>query len=138
MKCEQKSGVFLNISCNRTVTETCSNCGKKVCEVHAYKSKGAVLCEDCYWENYLYAIEDQSDSYVDVFIENNSSSSSFGTSNTNSTEEEGFQDGFEEGNFGGGGAAAAWTEGEMESLNDDTNNTAIGGLLDTDDTFFYS
>ncbi len=139
MNCEQKSGVFLNISCNNTIEETCSNCKKEVCKTHAFKSKLKTYCEDCYWENYFYVIEDKDtySSYNDVFVETSNSPTVF-TSNDETPSPTGFEDGFGGGSFGGGGAGGSWTEGEMQSLADDTNNEIGGGLLSSDDTFFYS
>lgn len=136
MSCEQKSGVFLNISCKNKIEETCSNCQKKVCNVHVHVINAKKLCEDCYWENYLYTADDTFTRHheVDVFIATSNSNTSH-SSNSASTPT-GFDDGFGGGGFGGGGASSSWTEGDIQSLND--TGTENGGLLSTDDTFFYS
>ncbi|TXE11598.1 hypothetical protein FUA26_05895 [Seonamhaeicola algicola] len=146
MNCEQKSGVFLNMSCTNKFEETCSNCGKKVCKVHAYKietqkSNIQIYCEDCYWENYLYSIEDRklNNTKKDVFIETNHTPTIFSNTSSETKNPEGFEHGFGGGSFGGGGAQAEWTEAEMQSLNStDDDTTNIAGILGDDDTFFYS
>lgn len=138
MNCEQKSGVFLNRNCSRTATNGCSNCEKQVCQVHFHQFEGQDLCEDCYWEKYLYAesvqpVHEYDDFHNDTTIIPTSSSSS--SSSPADTEKAGFDGGFGGGEFGGGGASGAWTEGDAQGF-DETD--AAGGLLDNDDTFYYS
>jgi len=133
MSCEQKSGVFLNESCHRTVTETCDNCTKKICHVHFHKFEGNELCEDCYWEKYLYTEEQKL--MVDNTYDDSDDDTVLTSSSTSDATDRGFEGGFGGGGFGGGGAAGSWTEGDAKGF-DETN--AGGGLLDNDDTFYYS
>ena len=135
MNCQQKSGVFLNIHCSNTKKNKCSNCKKDVCETHTHTLESKVFCEDCYWERFLYTIETTEYYDSDTFIDNTTNTTSNASSLSSNTDN-GFSGGFGGGSFGGGGASAEWTEGDMESLNE--NNTAAGFLTDTDDTFFYS
>ncbi|MFK7813890.1 MAG: hypothetical protein AB8B59_15450 [Maribacter sp.] len=135
MSCEQKSGVFLKVGCKRTVTNTCTNCEKKICHVHFHHFEANDLCEDCYWEKYLYAEEKkQKNENDDVYDDFDTTivSTSYSTSDT---EDSGFKDGFGGGGFGGGGASGEWTEGEALGFNETDSS---GGLLDNDDTFYYS
>lgn len=132
MNCEQKSGVFLNEDCKRTAANTCSNCEKHVCKVHTHRYDAIDLCEDCYWEKFLYAEQARDNDYV------HDDTRTHTNTNTHSTTEstnEGFDGGFGGGGFGGGGASGAWTEGEAQSFNETDNG---GGLFDNDDTFYYS
>ncbi|WP_452222056.1 hypothetical protein [Lacinutrix salivirga] len=138
MNCQQKSGVFLNIECQNTKQQTCSNCEKEVCDTHSLHWETTLFCEDCYWEHFLISttqkqITHLNNSKDDVLISTTAFPSK---SASNTTEQGGFKDGFGGGEFGGGGASAGWTEGDMQSLNETDNQ---GGFLsDTDDTFFYS
>jgi len=141
MNCKQKSGVFLNLDCPNPKTKTCLTCKKEVCDIHAHTVNSSVLCEDCFWENYLYSVTANSDSLVDRDFTDtypptlgSSSTTSFSSSSNKSPG--GFENGFGGGEFGGGGASNSWTEGDMQSLND--SDTGNGGLLGSDDTFFYS
>ncbi len=135
MNCEQKSGVFLNISCTNSPEKTCSKCEKKVCKLHVHRFEKKDLCENCYWEKYLYANEKVNSDY-DYHDEGSiiTTTSSSPSSNEGSNDG-GFDGGFGGGEFGGGGASSGWTEGDAESFND---TTETGGLLNNDDTFFYS
>jgi hypothetical protein len=137
MNCKQKSGVFLNLDCPNPKTQTCTQCKKEVCDVHVHAVNSSFLCEDCFWENYLYSIQDQNDTFIDrdfvdtyppVIISTSSSSSD--------TSPGGFDEGFGGGEFGGGGASAGWTEGDKQSFSDSA--TGDGAILGSDDTFFYS
>ena len=134
MKCEQKSGVFLNLACERTASKTCDTCKKEICKRHFHSYETAELCEDCFWEQFLYAEEKKEEFYDtdDYTSANRGTTSSPSSSNTKDT---GFDGGFGGGEFGGGGASAAWTDGDAAGFND--TDTA-GGLLDQDDTFYYS
>ena len=144
MNCEQKSGVFLNIKCSNTAEYECNNCEKQVCKTHVHRYNGRDLCENCYWETYIYTnerIKDDYDHHDETTIigfptgTGNTSSTTNGNNNNDPTH---FDDGFGGGEFGGGGATGAWTEGDAESFND-TSTDANGGLLGgTDSTFFYS
>lgn len=141
MNCQQKSGVFLNIHCSNTKKNNCSNCNKDVCETHSHTLESKSFCEDCYWERFLYSIEVRENYDRDILIERtttiNTSNRPISSGNSDSSSRDsGFDGGFGGGSFGGGGASGAWTEGDMQSLDD--NNTAGGFLSDTDDTFFYS
>lgn len=139
MKCQQKSGVFLNIECQNTKENTCSNCEKDVCEVHSHNLENALYCEDCYWERYLLTLEYvENDNYssTDTVIIASTSSNSSSNSTSTSNNSEGFEGGFGGGEFGGGGATGAWTEGDMQSLSDTNNTNNL--MSDSDDTFFYS
>ena len=129
MNCEQKSGVFLNLNCERTATNTCENCKKKICATHFRMHNAAELCVDCYWEKYLYAEEKKEELYQDDTY------TPAPMDTTGTTDDSTFQGGFGGGGFGGGGASGAWTEGDAAGFNE-TNTD--GGLLDTDDTFYYS
>jgi len=133
MNCEQKSGVFLNRSCERSATETCDTCKKEICETHLRLYKVFKYCIDCYWEAYLYAEEQNEEFYdneTDTPKDNDTTSSP-----TSSSDDGTFQGGFGGGGFGGGGAGGTWTEGDAQGFNE--TNTE-GGLLDKDDTFYYS
>lgn len=138
MNCEQKSGVFLNITCQNKIHNTCSVCDKKVCATHCYIWLNTDYCEDCYWEHYLLTIESRPSSKpIDMDNNTTSHSTTYSSSNSTSDSEGGFKDGFGGGEFGGAGATGTWTEGDMQSLADTTENPE-GLLNDTDDTFFYS
>lgn len=137
MNCEQKSGVFLNESCKNSFAHTCDNCRKQICHEHYHKIESHDLCEDCYWEKYLY-LEDEEQIDDVVFDDTTRSTftvSSSSTSTSSSEQEGGFKEGFGGGEFGGGGAAGAWTEGDAQGFNE---TDGAGGLLDNDDTFYYS
>lgn len=138
MNCEQKSGVFLNISCSNSIEKTCVNCKKEVCKTHIHRFEKKDLCENCYWENYLYEEEKQRSDYDyhdegSIILKTSSSSASNNSSSKGS--EGGFNNGFGGGEFGGGGASSGWTEGDVESFSD---TTETGALLNDNDTFFYS
>lgn len=136
MSCEQKSGVFLKEPCNRTVTNSCANCEKKICHVHFHHFEANDLCEDCYWERYLYAEPlKQNDTDVDYYEIDSTISTTTTSYSSSDTEEAGFDGGFGGGGFGGGGASGSWTAGEAQGFNE---TDAGGGLLDNDDTFYYS
>lgn len=140
MTCNQKSGVFLDRSCENEAVKQCSNCEKHVCKSHFKVLDDQKLCEDCYWELFLY--NKQRQVYRDDTITDNrdpfptSSSSSYSSSDDGA---EGFAGGFGGGSGGGGGASGAWTEGDMEGFNNLEDATASGMLGDdNDNTFFYS
>ena len=138
MKCQQKSGVFLNIDCQNTAKNTCSQCKKEVCKQHSHTLELQKFCEDCYWERFLFSKE-YLDSYSSssrsdtIFMASGSNSSSTSSSSPSSNEPESFGDG---GEFSGGGAGASWTEGDMQSLSDTDGGNNL--MSDNDDTFFYS
>ncbi|MFS4491827.1 hypothetical protein [Maribacter sp. 2308TA10-17] len=134
MSCEQKSGVFLNKSCSRTVTNTCSNCDKKTCHVHFHRFDESDLCEDCYWEKYLYA-EEKKNNYNPEIYDDSDGTIISSSSSSNDSEDAGFDGGFGGGGFGGGGAAGTWTDGDAKGF-EETDST--GGLLNSDETFYYS
>ena len=135
MNCEQKSGVFLNQACERAASKTCDTCKKEICKRHFHTYDTAKLCEDCFWEKFLYAEEKKEEFYdTDDYTNFDRGTSSSSTSSTN-TDDTAFNDGFGGGAFGGGGASGEWTEGDAAGFND-TN--PAGGLLDKDDTFYYS
>lgn len=137
MNCQQKSGVFLNIECQRIKEDSCSVCNKNVCKTHLHILANTYYCEDCYWEHYLLTDDirpstQRLDTTSGGFVYSSNTSSG---SNT-----EGFAGGFGGGEFGGGGAAGEWTEGDMHSLHvttDQQDTTAPLGLAG-DDTFYYS
>ncbi|MGB3607052.1 hypothetical protein [Psychroserpens sp.] len=139
MQCQQKSGVFLNLDCERDAAYTCSNCKKEICKRHHKQWESLLFCEDCYWEHYLLASEKKptrlwDDLDDDMIIASTNIPSSQNSKNASSPE--GFEDGFGGGEFSGGGAGASWTEGDMDSL---TQSDGESGLFaDGDDTFFYS
>ena len=134
MNCEQKSGVLLNLSCLENEADSCTNCNKKVCEIHSHKVGNSTLCEDCYWESYLLHTEDKRVYYSDSeFDDDYSESSSFENVNPSS----GFYGGFGGGRFGGGGAAGFWSEADMQST-ENNNEDLNGGLLTDDSSFHYS
>ena len=139
MTCEQTSGIFLNLSCHNQQSEVCSNCKKKVCDTHSHSWESSLFCEDCYWEHFLLAAETKEhvrrDRYEDDVI---IAGSSYDSSSSDSKDDSGgFDGGFGGAEFSGGGAGAAWTDGDIQSLED--SGEVGGGLLsDGDDTFFYS
>lgn len=135
MDCNQKSGVFLNISCNNEITGICENCIKSVCTTHLHSLDSKNLCEDCYWEAFIYTKEKQPDR---DYIEDRDSSYTF-VSSSSSKGETGFAGGFGGGAFGGGGASGTWTENDAAGFTE-TDGAAGAGLLadDADGTFFYS
>jgi len=134
MNCEQKSGIFLNIKCNNNVKHECSNCEKQVCKTHLHRYIGRDLCENCYWETYIYSKE----KIVDDYDYHNETTIIGFPSTTNNNHPVSFEEEFGGGEFGGGGASSSWTEGELESFND-TSTEINGSLLgDADSTFFYS
>ena len=139
MKCQQKSGVFLNLECQNAIDHKCFNCDKEVCDTHSHNLGNLLYCEDCYWERFLFTQQQDNTHYNDsdtdttVIYSSNSSSSSPVSSNNEPT---GFKDGFGGGEFGGGGAAGAWTEGDIQSLSDTNNTNNL--MSDSDDSFFYS
>ncbi len=138
MTCEQKSGVFLDITCKNNASAQCSNCKKHVCDAHNFDFKDKNYCENCFWENYILSkteIEQDTDYYIEptnhTYVNSRSSYSS-----GDNTQDSGFKDGFGGGEFGGGGASGSWTEGELQSLaaTDQDSNA----FIDTNETFFYS
>ncbi|KZS42454.1 hypothetical protein AWE51_03150 [Aquimarina aggregata] len=135
MNCQQKSGVFLNLDCKNAKAHTCNNCKKDICEAHTHTLESKHLCEDCYWETYLFSTKKR-DVYADDNYINDTYVNYDSTSQTSSPPS-GFDGGFGGGSFGGGGASGTWTEGDMQSLND-TNTGDTLGMLGADDTFFYS
>jgi len=130
MNCKQKSGVFLNIACQNAKAHSCTNCKKEVCETHMHVFRSKHLCEDCYWENYLFALNLREDDYIEENYLGRANESQSSQSST------GFRGGFGGGSFSGGGASGSWTEGDKQSLSD--SNNAGNALLSDDDTFFYS
>ncbi len=140
MKCQQKSGVFLNLSCSNAKRYTCANCKKGICETHTHMiSSMEQLCEDCYWEAYLYSTRKKDshldDHYIDTYTDFNTVTYTSSTASSDPLDSDNRE--FGGGEFGGGGASGMWTEGDMQSL-EDTPNTTIGSGLSNDDTFFYS
>ncbi|MCV6629472.1 MAG: hypothetical protein OIF50_06400 [Flavobacteriaceae bacterium] len=129
--CQQKSGILLHMSCNNREQLQCESCSKSVCEAHSHPLGGRNLCENCFWEQYLYyQSKNQTEEDTMIFIEFNSPSHSH-TEEGEST----FQGGFGDGSFSGGGASGTWTEGDMQSLH---NEELAGSFLDHDDSFYYS
>ena len=140
MNCQQKSGVFLNIHCTNIKQNKCADCKNEICEAHTHIVGTRDYCEDCYWELYLFKEEGKSYETSAIFIETaNHTSTTFsnGTAAAGSDSIGGFKDGYGGGDFGGAGGTGAWTEGDMQSLNDtkDGQNNFLAG---SDDTFFYS
>ena len=135
MNCNQKSGIFLNITCANEATKQCSNCDKKVCNTHHHILNKVKLCEDCYWEFFLYSEEQKINRTIQIY--DNGRMTSTTSSSSSSNEREGFEEGFGGGTFGGGGASGAWTDGDKEGFNA-TDIVAGAGLSDNDNTFFYS
>lgn len=139
MNCNQKSGVFLNLVCNNTSEKKCTNCKKNICESHAHIFETKILCEDCYWETYLYTVTQEKMDYYDesTFHSGNTYTGTSNSSDANIPTDSGFDEGFGGGGFGGGGATSSWSEGDIESVNNNIN--AEGNtFLDNDETFFYS
>lgn len=132
MKCEQKSGVFLNLDCQNTKEHKCNNCKKNVCKMHAHAFSLGHLCEDCYWEDYLYSKHEIDDNFIEGTYLNSDDASQTSSSDFVG----GFDGGFGGGSFGGGGASGNWTEGDMQSLDDSSENHS--SMLGSDDKFFYS
>jgi len=156
MSCHQISGVLLKLSCSNEISGSCEQCQKEVCTTHLHRLNTQKLCEDCYWENFLYAKQKSTEQFIS---DNYEASKAFVyNSNTNASESaEGFTDGFGGGKFGGAGAGGSWTEGDAQSFNKNAQDSplsqeALGGAIltdqsndlggftpdDADDTFYYS
>ena len=141
MNCEQKSGIFLNRSCENEAIKICSNCNKNVCKTHSHILDAKKLCEDCYWEFFLYSEEHRNtETYIDNRNNHDRTTTFSQSSNSGTTEREGFEGGFGGGQFGGAGASGVWTEGDKQGFNQEDAATAGAGLFDdgNDSTFFYS
>lgn len=129
MSCQQKSGVFLNISCNNNTKQKCSRCRKNVCDSHYRQLDSNGYCDDCFWELYIlknkHANEFENDDLILVY--DNSTNSE--------TSDAGFTGGFGGGSFDGGGASGTWTNTDIESFKE---TEPMGDSTLSDDTFFYS
>lgn len=133
MICQQKSGVFLNISCNNSVEGTCSHCKKEVCSQHKHLFESKHYCENCFWEFYIFSQKERT--FEEDFHDYDTVTTSYLPTNYDQDEIE-TSDGFGGGSGGGGGATGKWTPSEVESFNEQRNfgEEVIGN----DDTFFYS
>ncbi|RMA64292.1 hypothetical protein [Ulvibacter antarcticus] len=140
MNCEQKSGVFLNMNCINSVEETCSNCEKQICKPHSHVLDTNMLCEDCYWERFIYDKEKKAKEYFDNNEHRLMDSTRSTPISSNSSETPSFEGGFGGGGFGGGGASGEWSEADAGSFTETAGGAAAAGLMgsETDDTFFYS
>ncbi len=142
MNCEQKSGIFLNIKCSNTAEHECDTCEKQICKIHVHRYNDKDLCENCYWETYIYTTErvtNDYDHHNETTIIGFPTGGTGGTASNNSdSNPTGFEEGFGGGEFGGGGATGSWTEGDAQSFNDTSTDTNGGLLGGTDSTFFYS
>ncbi|NER16541.1 hypothetical protein [Spongiivirga citrea] len=137
MSCKQFSGIFLNIACRRQAEKKCSKCEKDTCLVHTHTLNSKTLCEDCYWEQYLYD-EQNKPTPVDYYDDDGTvfTSSSSYDSRTSDSDVDSFEDGFSGGEFGGGGASGDWSEEDINSFDQtDMNDTSLGT---NEGSFFYS
>ncbi|SHJ09297.1 hypothetical protein [Aquimarina spongiae] len=132
MNCQQKSGVFLNISCRQKAENECSRCQKQVCNSHYRILEKKGYCEDCFWEVYLFSNPKSSDNDLhddDVIITTS-------TPINSESNDDGFEGGFGGGGFGGAGAGGEWSSSDMDSFARPDSNQ--DDYLGNDETFFYS